>query len=390
MMHEIVAERAVEQAPIALLAVGRDGRIVLANARAERLFGYERGELLGQLVETLVPRALRATHLLEREEFHRAPEARPMGAGRDLRGLRKDGSEVQIEVGLAQIETAEGPRVIASVLDVSARKEAEAYLRNVNEELERRVAARTLALEEKTRELERSNHELQQFAYVASHDLQEPLRMVAGYTQLLGDRYRGRLDPDADEFIRHAVDGAERMKQLIDDILAYSRVGGEKLVPVESLKAFQSALASLEAARREAGATIEASELPRVLGDEAQLAQLVQNIIGNALKFRGAMPPVIRMSARPAQGMWRFEIADNGIGISPEHQERIFGLFKRLHRREEYPGTGIGLALCRKIVERHGGTIGVESRLGEGARFWFTLQAVDASDFRGRGTVTEM
>lgn len=232
-------------------------------------------------------------------------------------------------------------------------------------------------IEERNAALERSNGALSEFAYAASHDLQEPLRTVASFTQLLQRRYGGRLDSDADEFIEFAVDGVRRMQQLIADILLYSRVttAGTALEPVDLAAAARDAAANLRAAIEEKEARVEVEPLPRVMGDRVQLAQLLQNLIGNGLKYSAA-PPVIRVSAALDGEVWRVCVADNGIGIPPEYHERIFRMFARLHTRAEYSGTGVGLALCRSIVERHGGRIWVESQEGEGATFYFTLQAV--------------
>jgi PAS domain S-box-containing protein len=248
--------------------------------------------------------------------------------------------------------------------DITARKEAEAELRRAHDELER-----------KADELQRSNAELEQFAYVASHDLQEPLRMVSSYTQLLGKRYGDKLQGDAQEFMHYVVDGAARMKQLIEDLLAYSRVGtkGKDFKPTALDASLKRAITNLRAAIEETGASVTWDPLPTESVDEVQLAQLFQNLIGNALKFRGAGVPRIHVSASEKPDHWQLTIADNGIGIEPQYFERIFMLFQRLHTMGEYPGTGIGLAICKKVVERHGGTIWVASTLGEGSQFHFTL-----------------
>jgi len=224
-------------------------------------------------------------------------------------------------------------------------------------------------------DLKRSNEELQQFAYVASHDLQEPLRAVASFTQLLSERYKGRLDADADEFIAFAVGGANRMQTLINDLLSYSRLEtrGKPPEPVDSHDALGQALANLGTAIRESVALVTNDDLPKVLADESQLVQLFQNLVGNAIKFRGKEPPRVHVSAVPQGKEWLFAVRDNGIGIAQEYHERIFSIFQRLHSREDYPGTGIGLALCKRIVERHGGTIRVESEPGSGSTFFFTL-----------------
>ncbi|HEX6803945.1 MAG TPA: ATP-binding protein [Terriglobales bacterium] len=224
-------------------------------------------------------------------------------------------------------------------------------------------------------ELARSNRDLEQFAYVASHDLQEPLRMIAAYTELLGERYRGQLDANADKYISYAVDGAKRMQALIEAILSFSRVGREglQLQNSDCNLLVEIARKNLAAAIAESGASISHDRLPVVVADPQLLAQVFQNLIGNALKFRGQAPPRIRLAARKQNQEWSFSVADNGIGIAPEHGQTIFAIFKRLHTHAEYPGSGIGLSICKKIIEQHGGRIWVESEPGKGSTFHFVL-----------------
>jgi len=238
------------------------------------------------------------------------------------------------------------------------------------------VSARQ-ALEETVAELRRSNSDLQQFAYVASHDLQEPLRMIASYTQLLAKRYKGKLDSDADDFIGYAVEGASRMQTLINDLLAYSRVTtqGKVFERVDCNQILEDVLSNLRLAIEENRAVVTHDALPVVTADGGQLSQLFQNLIGNAIKFHGEEPPRVHVSVELRNNEWQFSVLDNGIGVDPQYAERIFVIFQRLHNREEYPGTGIGLAVCKKIVERHGGRIWVQSPIGRGSIFYFTLPA---------------
>ncbi len=344
-------------------------RFTYVSPSVERLLGYTREEFVNLPWETfLTPASLtrgkeHLRRIMESAATGRSVEIPPL----ELQNIRKDGTIIWTEVVYNLIVDDAGAVVATQGVtrDITKRKEAE-------EELARKAS-----------ELARSNAELEQFAYIASHDLQEPLRMVASFTELLARRYKGKLDSDADEFIAFAVDGANRMKQLINDLLAYSRVGtrAKPFARIDCRDVFDRAVSNLTVAIREQGATVKAGPLPTIMGDAVQLTQLFQNLIGNALKFRGPESPLIEVAAASHCDGWLFSVRDNGIGIDSQFFERIFAVFQRLHRKEDYPGTGIGLAICRKIVERHGGRIWVESEWGKGATFYFTMPA------KGEGSV---
>jgi signal transduction histidine kinase len=270
--------------------------------------------------------------------------------------IKQGATDYVLKDGLARL-----PEVIRRAL----REKKERALRDQMEE----------DLARKVDELARSNADLEQFAYVASHDLQEPLRMVTAYTQLLGERYRGRLDENADKFIAYASEGAQRMQILIQDLLAFSRIGRNSATgaSVDCNAVMAAVLLGLAPAILESGATVTFGELPAVWAHRTQVAQLFQNLIGNAIKFRGDQRPVISIQAERADQQTLFSVSDNGIGIAPEYTQNIFVVFQRLHARSEYPGNGIGLAICKKIVERYGGRIWVESQSGSGSTFKFTL-----------------
>ena len=333
-----------------------EGRFVKVNRALCDILGYTEKELLGKTVKEVSHPDDRNVTDSGRARI-RAGEIE--SARFEKRYIRGDGAVVWCDIAIALVRDVFGvPQYEIAVFDdITPQKNADAALRAAHEELKR------------------SNSELEQFAYVASHDLQEPLRMVASYTQLLQRRYDAKLDEDAREFMVYIVDGATRMKQLIEDLLAYSRVGtkGKDFKPVASESALRRALFNLRAATEEAGAVVTYDTMPSVDADEMQLAQLFQNLIGNALKFRSASVPRIHIGVAEGADEWTLEVRDNGIGIEPQYYERIFMVFQRLHNKGEYPGTGIGLAICKKVVERHGGRIWVTSQLGEGSSFHFTL-----------------
>jgi len=357
---EVLFRGLLEVAPDPIVIVDMRGVMAIVNRQTELAFGYARDELIGQAVEVLIPDTLRPTHAADRANYQSDPHTRPMGIGLELFGRRKDGTQFPVEISLSPLRSESETLIISIVRDITARKQAEAQLR---------AAAA---------DLERSNRELEQFAYVASHDLQEPLRMVASYTQLLARRYRGKLDGEADEFIGFAVDGAVRMQELINDLLAYSRVGSRalELQSVDAGEVVDRVIADLGQAIADANATVTRESLPVIQADARQLHQLFQNLVANAIKFgRPGVPPEVHVTARPHATGWTFAVIDNGIGIEPQYLDRIFVLFQRLHSRAEYPGTGIGLAICKKIVERHEGSIAVHSTPGHGTTFEFTLPA---------------
>ena len=259
--------------------------------------------------------------------------------------------------------------------DITERKHLEEKLKEAHDNLEQKVKERTEELLKSNIELKRSNEELERFAYVSSHDLQEPLRMVTLYSQLLERRYKNRLDDDADDFIEYIVENAKRMKQLIDDLLEYSRVSSQtkQYENVNIEKILDNVLKNLSISIIENNVRVTYESLPNILADKNQMLQVFQNLITNAIKFRGDKSPEVNISAYKNQNEWIFSVSDNGIGIKPEHQKQIFAVFKRLHTKEEYPGSGIGLSITQKIIKQHGGQIWVESESGKGSIFYFSI-----------------
>jgi PAS domain S-box-containing protein len=391
--REARIRRLVESNIIGIFFWDISGNITDANDAFLELTGYTREDLLAGQVRwmTMTPPEYRAVDAVAIEEIARSGTV----SRYEKEFTRKDGSRIPVTLGAATFDASMATGV-AFVLDLTERNRAEEALRHAHDVLERRVLERTAelkksnerlelevlerqraeaVLKQRSQELARSNAELEQFAYVASHDLQEPLRMVASYMHLLEKKYKDRLDADANEFIGYAVDGAKRMHALIEDLLTYSRVGttAKPLEPTDCSTVVQAALNSVRVALEESGAHFSCDELPTVMGDATQLTQLFQNLIANAIKFRRDQPPEIHIGAEPENELWRFSVQDNGIGIAPEYFARIFVMFQRLHGRTAYPGTGIGLAICKKIVERHGGRIWVESPGKRGSVFKFTL-----------------
>ena len=354
----VLRDRSINSATNGILiadARQADMPTVYCNAAFEKITGYTTEEVLGRNC-----RFLQGTeHQQPGIEAIRRAIRQGTEAKAELRNYRKDGSLFWNELYIAPVKDQQGrlTHFIGIQTDITQRKRQETELAG------------------KTRELAESNAELQQFAYVASHDLQEPLRMVASYTQLLGKRYRGKLDQDADEFIGYAVDGATRMQGLIRDLLEYSRVGAESksFEQTDCELVFRQVLENLSASIRERRAEVTHDPLPIVHANPTHLTQVFQNLIGNALKFQGDAPAHIHVGAEALPDGWKFSIRDNGVGIPADQLNRIFAIFQRLHGQGEYPGTGIGLAICKRIVEKYGGKIWVESELGRGSTFYFTL-----------------
>lgn len=339
-----------------LVVLGVEGVIKTVNRATIEMLGYQQNELIGKTIGFLL-----ASHdrLFDRVETL-STEFEALDKNQETTYVTKDGREIPVSFSVSVMRDSHGKieGVVCVAKDITERKQM------------------TTLLLKKTQELSRSNQELEQFAYIASHDLQEPLRMVASYTQLLNQRYKGKLDQDADDFIMFASDGAARMRALIDDLLMYSRVTSKAktMEPVDTKATFDVVVQNLKIALEERHAMVTRSDnLPVISADPVAMIQLFQNLIGNATKFRRKdVPSAVHVTCEPKDKEWIFSFKDNGIGIDSAHFERIFAIFQRLHTKEEYPGTGIGLAVCKKIVERHGGRIWLESQLGKGTTFFFT------------------
>ena len=357
----------LEAAPDAMIISADDGRISLVNSQVEVVFGFRREELMGENVRRLVPDW----------SSHAAGSAdTDIWQGQmELWARRKSGHQFPVEISLSPLQTEEGLLVTTAIRDITQRRRAEDSIRELNLTLEQRVADRTQELLRSNEALRQSNDDLNQFAYAASHDLQEPLRMVSLYSQMLQRKYGNKLDAEADEFISYIVGGAKRMEQLLRDLLTYSQTGASSegpIHPVDCAAAIQKVMLNLQASIEQNRATITWDALPIVHAHEIRMVQLLQNLVGNAIKYRSTEPPKIHLSAEQREAVWVFSVSDNGIGIDPEHAQEVFRIFRRLHG-QSYPGTGIGLAICQRIVESYGGRIWVESSVGRGSRFCFTF-----------------
>jgi PAS domain S-box-containing protein len=353
---------AVDASPAAMIMVDADGLIEFANAETERMFGYSVEELIGRSIDLLVPTRLRGSHAGLRRGFFDNPSNRPMGAGRDLNGTRKDGAEFPVEIALTPIDAESGPIVLATVVDITARTQAEM-------ELARRAS-----------ELELANERLAHFAYVASHDLQEPLRKIAVFAGLLAEAVERAETADVARATTVISTSAVRARRLVENLLTFSRVtsGETRVQPLDLRAEVESVLNDLSASVEESGAQVLVT-IPPVLvpADRMQLGRLIQNIISNAIKYHkpGAAPGIRILTTVLSRTKIRLSIVDDGIGFEEKFAREIFEPFKRLHDLKQYPGSGIGLAICKAIADRHGWTLAVNSRPGEGAAFHVTLPA---------------
>lgn len=347
----------LESAPDAMVITNRVGQIVLVNAQTEKLFGYNRTELIGQTVEILIPKQYKGIHPEHRKNYMKEPRVREMGAGLELYAQHKDGSEFPVEISLSPLQLEDGIFVSAAIRDTTNQKKA------------------AKELKEYASRLEFSNKELEQFAYVASHDLQEPLRNITNFASMLEESLSESISGDVKYFLKVITSSTNRMKVLISDLLSFSRIGRNRIFEdVNGTQVLNEVLTDMSVLIKDNNALITSTELPVVKYNPRELKQLFQNLISNAIKFRKKdVDPVIKIHCKENENDWEFSFSDNGIGIDNEYLAKIFLIFQRLHSEKEYPGTGIGLATCKKIVESNEGRIWVDSKQNIGTTFNFTI-----------------
>lgn len=347
-----------QNAPEAVIVIDEHSRIMEWNPFAEKIFGWNKEEAIGKyLHELIIPEEYREAHVLGLKKYLDTGEGKVLSRQIEMEALKKDHSRFDAGLNISPLKYRGKQYFIGFLADITPRKKADAELKK------------------KSEELAVSNQDLEQFAYVASHDLQEPLRMVSSYVQLLENRYKDKLDQDARDFIHFAIEGTNRMRNLINSLLEYSRINRPRpFEKINTTRLLTEVTSNLKQSIDESKARVVVGDIPEINGDPGLIAQLFQNLVSNAIKFRSSTPPEIEISGTDKEGEWLFSVKDNGIGIKKEYHHKIFVIFQRLHTKEQYPGTGIGLAVCKKIVERHGGKIRVESDEGKGSTFYFTLK----------------
>lgn len=369
----------LESAPDAMVIVDQKGRIQIVNSQTEKLFGYLRNELLGQSVEILVPERFRRNHPDHRERFFDASRRRPMGARPGLYGRRRDGTEVPVEISLSPLETEEGILILSSIRDVTERRQTEEQIRKLNSELSRKVS-----------DLGALNKELEAFSYSVSHDLRAPLRHIDGFARILKEEHAAGLSPDSLRYLDRVLEAANNMGHLVDDMLNLSRIGRKDLAlrctKLDELVREVREELTAEAEHRDIAWRIE--PLPEADCDPGLLKLVFVNLLSNAVKFtRSREHAVIEIGARQADGVTTYSVRDNGVGFDPKYADKLFGVFQRLHRQEDFEGTGVGLAIVQRVIQKHGGKVWAESQLDRGATFLFTLgpqHDFEAADSTGK------
>jgi PAS domain S-box-containing protein len=356
--------------------VRQDGRIALVNRQAESLFGYTRQEFLGQPIEVLVPAQLRSAHVSHRADFEAHPRIRPMGAGLDLSARRKDGSEFAAEISLSPIKTDHEFFILAAIRDITDRKKIQEELKQLNAGLEQRVL-------ERTAELNAANKELEAFSYSVSHDLRAPLRAMQGFSKILLEEHAPHLHEESQRYLRLIAENCTQMGCLVDDLLTFSRLSRQSLDRrhVSTAALVRQCLEELQPEQEGRSVAIRVGDLPDCRADGSLLRLVWMNLLSNALKFTQKRPKAaIEIGYQNLDGLYAYFVKDNGVGFDMQYADKLFGVFQRLHRAEDYDGTGVGLAIVQRIVHRHGGRVWAEARVDQGATFYFTLEGGSSHD----------